>query len=89
MLEGIKKHFHHYFSLIAIMGVGVTGFYLYRYDQFFQIGVITSLALSYISWGIIHHTIHKDISLSVILEYVAVSILGSIMIYILLFNSHL
>lgn len=79
-MESFKKHIPHYFSLIAIFFVGVMGFYLFSYDKVFQIGVAVALATSYVSWGIIHHAIHKDISLSVVLEYVAVAILGLIMI---------
>lgn len=74
------KHFSHYFPLIIIFIVGVLGFYLFSYDKFFQIGVAVILAVSYVFWGIIHHTIHKDIYFSVILEYIAVAILGLIIV---------
>lgn len=79
-MESFKKHIPHYFSLIAIFFVGVMGFYLFSYDKTFQIGVAVALSSAYVSWGVIHHAIHKDISLSVVLEYVAVAILGLIMI---------
>jgi len=75
-MKSFKKHIPHYISLFA----RVLGFYLFSYDKSFQIGVAIALAGSYVSWGIIHHVIHKDIYLSVILEYVAVAILGLVMI---------
>lgn len=74
------KHLSHYFSLITIFIAGVVGFYIFSYDRFFQIGVAVAMACAYVSWGIIHHTIHKDICLSIILEYVAVATLGVVML---------
>lgn len=75
-MKSLKKYFPHYFSLIAIFVAGILGFYIFSYDKVFQIGIAVALGASYVSWGIIHHTIHKDIYLSVILEYIAVAILG-------------
>jgi hypothetical protein len=79
-MKSFKKHIPHYISLFAIFFAGVLGFYLFSYDKSFQIGIAIALAASYVSWGIIHHVIHKDIYLSVILEYVSVAILGLVMI---------
>ncbi|MDP1759921.1 MAG: hypothetical protein Q8L01_00395 [Candidatus Woesebacteria bacterium] len=80
------KHFSHYFSLIAIFIVGILGFYLFSYDKIFQIGVAVVLAVTYVLWGIIHHTIHKDIYFLVILEYITVAVLGLIMVISLIFK---
>ena len=79
------KHLSHYFSLITIFAAGIIGFYEFSYDRSFQLSVLIALALSYISWGIIHHTIHKDICLAIVMEYVVVSILGLVLILTLLF----
>lgn len=79
-MKSFKKHIPHYISLIAIFVAGIFGFYLFSYDRTFQIGVAVALATSYVSWGIIHHAIHKDIYLSVVLEYIAVAILGLVMV---------
>ena len=79
------KHLSHYFSLITIFVAGIIGFYVFSYDRSFQLSVLIALALSYISWGIIHHTIHKDICLTIVMEYVAVSVLGLVLILTLLF----
>lgn len=70
----------HYISLIGILIAGIVGFYFFSYDRFFQIGIAVALAASYVSWGIIHHIIHKDICLAVILEYITVAILGVVML---------
>lgn len=87
MIKFNSKHIPHYISLIAILVAGILGFYIYSYDRGFQIAVLMSLALSYISWGVIHHTIHKDICLAIILEYIAVAVLGVVMAFSLIFRS--
>jgi len=83
-MQQFLKHLPHYISLVSIFIAGIIGFYIYSYDQGFQISVVISLALAYISWGIIHHTIHKDICLAIVLEYVAISILGLVLILTLI-----
>ena len=86
-MQQFLKHLPHYISLASILAAGLIGFIVYSYDQKFQISVVLALALSYVSWGIIHHTIHRDISLSIILEYVAVSILGVVIVFSLIFRT--
>lgn len=83
----MHKHFVHYLSLIGILIAGVLGFYLFSYDRLFQIGIASALAAAYVSWGVIHHTIHKDICLSIVLEYVAVAILGVVMVLSLIYRT--
>ena len=81
------KHISHYVSLIAIFIAGLVGFYVFSYDKYFQIAIASALSASYVSWGVIHHGAHKDICWSIILEYVAVSVLGLIMVLTLIFRA--
>lgn len=81
------KHIPHYVSLISIFIAGLIGFYVFSYDTYFQIAIAVALSASYISWGIIHHAVHKDICWKVIFEYIAVSILGLILVLTLLFRT--
>lgn len=83
----MNKHLPHYVSLIALFMAGLVGFYVFSYDTYFQIAIATALSLSYISWGIIHHAVHKDICWSVIFEYVTIAILGLVMILTLIFRT--
>ncbi len=85
MIKFETKHIPHYVSLLAILVAGLIGFYAFSYDRGFQISVSIALALAYVSWGIIHHTIHRDVCLAIVLEYVAVSILGLVLVLSLLF----
>lgn len=86
-MERRFKHLPHYVSLISIFVAGVIGFIVFSYDRQFQIAVSLALALSYISWGVIHHTLHKDICLTIILEYIAVAILGFVMLFSLIYRA--
>jgi low affinity Fe/Cu permease len=75
-MKKFSKHLPHYLSLIGIFVVGLIGIILFSYEKAFQIAIIVAVALSYVSWGIIHHWIHKDLHLSVVIEYVVVATLG-------------
>lgn len=71
-----KKHLSHYIPLFAILGAGFLSFIIFSYDRALQAGVALVISLYYILWGILHHAIHKDLYFSVVLEYIAVSLLG-------------
>lgn len=70
------KHLPHYIPLIGIFSAGVLAFFFFSYDKQFQIGVAISVAAGHLTWGIVHHMMHKDFSPEIVLEYLAVSILG-------------
>ena len=70
------KHLPHYLPLFGIFGAGILAFFLFSYDKQFQIGVAISVAAGHITWGIVHHMIHKDFSPEIVLEYIAISALG-------------
>lgn len=82
-----RKHYHHYFPLMTIFIAGVVGFIFFSYDRIFQIALATSLSAAYFSWGIIHHKIHKDLDMFVIVEYLSISLLGLIMLLSLIYRS--
>lgn len=76
MTKKTIQHIYHYMPLIGILAVGVLGFYIFAYDRIFQIFISVALAVSYLVWGIVHHYIHKDLHLSVVIEYIIVASLG-------------
>lgn len=86
-MHNITKHMSHYISLIGIFMAAILAFYFFSYDKFFLVGVSLAFSLAYISWGIIHHLIHKDLDFLVIIEYIAVSVLGLIIVLSLIFRT--
>ncbi len=66
---------------------GVVGFLVFSYERAFQMAVAIGLALAYVAWGIIHHAIHRDLHLSVVIEYVVVASLGLVVMLSLIFRA--
>lgn len=87
MLKNIAKHLPHYLPLIGILVVGLAAFWVFSYDRFFQIAVAVASALAYVAWGVIHHAIHRDLYLSVILEYIVIASLGLVIVFSLIFRA--
>jgi hypothetical protein len=71
-----SKHLPHYLPLLGIFTAGILAFILFSYDKNFQIGVVISVAVAHVAWGLMHHYIHKDLSLDVLVEYIAIALLG-------------
>lgn len=83
-MKHIAKHLPHYFSLLGILVVGVLAFAIFSYDKAFQLGVAIALATAYVAWGVIHHWLHRDLHLSVVIEYVVVACLGLFIVFSLI-----
>jgi len=81
------KHLPHYLSLLGILGAGVAGFWLFSYDRLFQIAVAIAVAVSYVIWGIVHHSIHDDLDIAVVVEYVLIASLGLVIVFSLILNT--
>jgi len=75
-LKRYAKFLPHYFPLLGIFSAGALAFWLFSYDQQFQMGVTFSVAVAHVVWGAVHHYLMKDLSVEIFLEYLAVSILG-------------
>ena len=78
------KHLPHAISLIGILFAGFAGLILFSYDRNFQITVALATAIAYISWGVAHHYLHKDLYFEVFVEYLSVAFLGFTILYFLI-----
>lgn len=86
----VRKHIEqlrHYLPLFGIVFAGLLGFILFSYDKGFQIVLLIMVAVTYVAWGIIHHTLHDDLHLSTIIEYLAIATLGLVIVFSILFRS--
>lgn len=70
------KHLPHYLSLLGIIAATIVGYVAFSYDKDFQLAVITASCVSYFVWGLVHHYLHRDLSLQVVLEYLVMATLG-------------
>lgn len=71
--KDFAKHPVHYFSLLCVLVLGLWGIFWFDYQRAVQMGIVVSLAVTYVVWGIIHHKGHQDLHLKIILEYVLVA----------------
>lgn len=81
------KHVQHYLPLVGVLVAGVLGFFLFSYDRAFQVILLVAVAVSYVAWGVIHHKMHDDLHLSVIVEYIVIATLGLVIVFSLLFRA--
>lgn len=85
-LKKVTTHIQHYLPLLGILSAGTLGFVIFSYDRVFQASTVLATAVAYVVWGIVHHYIHRDLHLSVFIEYIAVAALGVAIIFSLLFR---
>ena len=86
-MRNFAKHTSHYLPLLGILLLGVLAFALFSYDRGFQIAVSIAVALAYVAWGVRHHHLHRDLHLSVFIEYLIVASLGLVIVFSLIFRS--
>lgn len=83
-MRHFARQLPHYISLLGILLFGFGGLILFSYDRSFQEVVAIATAASYICWGLVHHYLHKDLHLEVVVEYVAVASLGLVILFSLI-----
>jgi hypothetical protein len=66
----------HYLPLIAVLTASLIGFVLFSYDKALQISLAIATGSAYFVWGLIHHYIHKDLSIEIVVEYLVICIFG-------------
>lgn len=86
-MKSFSRHLPHYLILYGIFFAGILGFWLFAYDRSFQILISIAVAISYVIWGVIYHLKHKDLNLSVVIEYLAVASLGLVVVFSLIFRT--
>ncbi len=72
-----KKNALHYFALILVLAF-LSIFYITAPQLRFSISII--IGLTYFLYGILFHLKAKDLHLSIVLEYFALSLLGTIIL---------
>lgn len=86
----LHKHSHHlphYLPLLGMFALGVIGFSIFSFDKYLQAAIAISAAVGYVTWGMVHHLIHGELSLDIFLEYLTISLLGLILIFSVIFGA--
>lgn len=84
MTRKLFKDISHYLPLFGLLLAGFIGFYRFSNDISFQKTIVIATASSYAVWGIVHHHIHKDLHVSVLVEYVLIAIIGVLAVFSLI-----
>lgn len=69
-----------YAVLACILAAGIGTYYYVRQSPILQMVVGVIISVSYMIWGIIYHTLQKDLHRKVVIEYI---LIGSIAIVLL------
>lgn len=85
-MKKLSRDIQHYLPLVGILVAGLVGFLVFSYDRNFQAAIAVAVAVSYVVWGLVHHYIHKDLHTSVIVEYLAIAIVGLVAVFSVLFR---
>lgn len=80
----MKKHFLYYVSLIALLGIAVLLVATFQQQKQQQMTVVVMLGIIYVGWGVAHHKMHHSLRARIVLEYVAVALLGIATILLIL-----
>lgn len=86
-MKKLGRDIQHYTPLFAILVLGLVGFSWFSYDRDFQSVIVIATGAGYVSWGLVHHHIHRDLHLSVVLEYIAISLIGIVVVLSLIANA--
>lgn len=81
------KHLPHYVSLIGILVATVIGFFVFSYDKNFQLAIVGAASISYFSWGIVHHILHKNLNFQIAIEYLVIASIGFVIGVSVIFRS--
>ncbi len=83
----MTKDLKHYLALIAFLSVGLGIFLLFNYNRQIQMGITLIMSAAYVVWGIVHHSIKKELHIRIILEYVLVATVASVIVVFLLMRT--
>ena len=77
-------HTMHFIVLILIL-LGSAGAFLFlqgNHESQLIVGILT--AVSYTMWGVIHHTLQKDLHTKIVVEYVLMGAIAIALLFIVL-----
>lgn len=81
-----KKYIHHIYYYSGLVAAFVLlGLYAYIENTkiaFMYVGIFASVF--YVGWALLHHYIHHEMHLKIVLEYVIIGVLGISAVYFML-----
>lgn len=78
-------HPTHYFVLLCILVVGLWGIFWFDYFPAMRMSVMISMAAAYVTWGVVHHSHHRNLHPKIVVEYVLMAVLAVLVFASLLY----
>lgn len=81
----MKKHHHwYYIFLLIIFAAAIIVISAFRADKTMQAAILVLISICYVILGIIHHVVHHTITTRIVIEYIAIAVLGtSVILFVL------
>ena len=70
------RHLSHYIVLLVILMGGLVAMLASGKSALTHTIILICISLSYFIWGVVHHTLEKELHLEIVLEYLIMSVLG-------------
>lgn len=83
MGKNLKKHALHYCVYALIFGVGLLLVLLNKQNTSLEAFFIFMIAILYFTWSMVHHYIHHDLHVRVVIEYILIVALGLVLSFYL------
>lgn len=84
MPEDFKRHILHYLILFSILGLGILGFWYFSYNPLFKRGIVLTVAALYLTWGVFHHFLERNLNFKIMIEYTLIAILAATVLLIII-----
>lgn len=85
MTYNSKKHIWYYAGLVIVLSISFLLILQTSYDKNIQMGIGLIMAFFYVGWALLHHVVHHDIHIKIVLEYVLFGVLGISILYFTLY----
>lgn len=79
-----KKHLWYYSGLLIVSLLALSLLWMTAYDGALQMAVIVLMSLFYVVWGLLHHFMHHDLHIKIVLEYILIGALGISIVFFIL-----
>lgn len=80
----MKMHVTHFGLLFLILLAGSYIFFLTNSNHSLQLAVGIVLTVFYVVWGLIHHSIQKDLHPKVVIEYILIGLIAIMLLLLVL-----
>ena len=80
----MKIHALHFLVLALLLGAGAVAFFLVRGSDALQLFVGIVTAVAYVTWGLLHHALQKDLHPKVVIEYVLIGVISVVLLIVML-----